>query len=231
MLKSGGGCAFGPNLYISSSWHHFDDLPELPIRWQDARVAALGVHENGRSRKVIVGDDCWIGINVVIAPGVHIGRGCVVGANTVVTKDVLPYSVVAGAPARVLRVRMNFSPPRSLYADRSDHIPYFYSGFRQWGDGVDNLVSALECGGWCADDGAFTIALDAKVGSDICLRLMTANSGTLRHGSQLVKLSRGPSTVEIVAEPSDGGLLMFVWAPTSSKVKSTIIIIAVEQKN
>ena len=69
----------------------------------------LGVDQNFRDRrrakKVAIGHDVWIGHGAVIMPGVSIGNGAVVGANAVVTKDVAPYTIVAGAPARVLRRR------------------------------------------------------------------------------------------------------------------------------
>lgn len=52
-----------------------------------------------------VGNDVWIGCNVVILPGVTIGDGAIVAAGSIVTKDVPPYAIVAGTPARVLRYR------------------------------------------------------------------------------------------------------------------------------
>lgn len=54
-------------------------------------------------KEIHVGEDCWIGGNVVILPGVSIGRGSVVGAGSVVTKSVDEFTVVAGNPARVIR--------------------------------------------------------------------------------------------------------------------------------
>ena len=56
---------------------------------------------------MIIGDDCWIGRRVMIMPGVKIGEGCVIGAGAVVTKDIPPYSVAAGVPAKVVKTRMN----------------------------------------------------------------------------------------------------------------------------
>jgi len=59
-------------------------------------------------QRVTIGHDTWIGHGVVIMPGVRVGNGSVVGSNSVVTRDVPAYSIVAGAPARVLRQR--FTP-------------------------------------------------------------------------------------------------------------------------
>lgn len=61
-----------------------------------------------RRQRVFIGHDTWIGHGAVIMPGVRVGNGAVVGSNSVVTKDVLPYAIVAGTPARVLRMR--FAP-------------------------------------------------------------------------------------------------------------------------
>ena len=79
--------------YIVDQDHEFS-TPDVPIAKQGVRAAP-----------VIVDDDVWIGSHAVVLRGVHIGRGAVVGANSVVTSDVPAYSVVAGSPARVIRAR------------------------------------------------------------------------------------------------------------------------------
>lgn len=55
------------------------------------------------SKPVVIDDDVWIGAGAIILPGVHIGRGAVIGAGAVVTRDVSPFAVVAGVPARLVR--------------------------------------------------------------------------------------------------------------------------------
>jgi acetyltransferase-like isoleucine patch superfamily enzyme len=64
-----------------------------PITWQ-------GFESKGPTR---IGENSWLGANVVVTSGVSIGERCVIGANSVVTKDVEPFSLAVGAPARVQR--------------------------------------------------------------------------------------------------------------------------------
>lgn len=67
--------------------------------------ATKRIDEQGISTKpVVIGDDVWIGANAVILPGVTIGRHAVVAAGAVVTKDVPDYSLVAGIPAKVIKL-------------------------------------------------------------------------------------------------------------------------------
>jgi len=62
------------------------------------------IDQQGVSTKaVVIGDDCWIGANAVVLPGVNIGKHCVVAAGAVVTKDVPAHSLVAGVPAKVIK--------------------------------------------------------------------------------------------------------------------------------
>jgi acetyltransferase-like isoleucine patch superfamily enzyme len=77
---------------VSDASHRFDDL-EKPITWQ-------GFTSKGPTR---IGDNCWLGANVVVTSGVTIGQRCVIGANSVVTRDIPAFSVAAGAPAAVLK--------------------------------------------------------------------------------------------------------------------------------
>lgn len=92
-IQIGNDVNMGPRVIIHSSNHKYSD-PNILIRKQG--------HDN---KKVIIEDDVWIGAGVIILPGNTIGKGSVVAAGAVVTKDVDPYTVVAGVPARKIRVR------------------------------------------------------------------------------------------------------------------------------
>jgi acetyltransferase-like isoleucine patch superfamily enzyme len=84
----------GPGVRIFSEDHAFDAL-DRPIRAQGTRRA-----------RVTIESDCWLGAGVTVVAGVTIGRGCVIAAGAVVTRDVPPYSVAAGVPARAIRSRV-----------------------------------------------------------------------------------------------------------------------------
>ena len=115
-------CIFAPNVFVSSGTHVFSALPHLPIQEQE-RLAPVA------SKPIRIFCDCWFGINSVLMPGVSIGRGCVIGANTVVTADLPPYSVAVGNPAKVVRQRLSFSPKSRIDATEEKDAPYFYDGF------------------------------------------------------------------------------------------------------
>jgi NDP-sugar pyrophosphorylase family protein len=122
--RVGADCIFAPDVFVSSGTHPFREIPHLPIREQERRLAQQGV---SLDRPVWIQDDCWIGTHVVIAPGVTVGKGSVIGANSVVTKDVPPYSVVAGMPARVIGQRLEWTPPARVDLAVETDRPYVLS--------------------------------------------------------------------------------------------------------
>ena len=130
-VRIGAGCIFAPNVFISSGTHPFRDIPHLPIRVQEKKIISLRGSLAHLDRPIWIQDDCWLGINVVVCPGVTVGKGSVVGANAVVTQDVTPYSIVAGVPAKVIGRRLDWCPKKSLRADSEEDAPYILSGLRR----------------------------------------------------------------------------------------------------
>ncbi len=62
-------------------------------------------HQGMRISEVVIGNDVWIGMRVIIMPGVKVGDGAVIGAGAVVTKDVPDFAIVGGVPAKIIRYR------------------------------------------------------------------------------------------------------------------------------
>src|SRR4051812_6149583 len=92
LVEIGDHCMFANGCFVTDANHRFDRLDQ-PVTWQ-------GFTSKGPTR---VGDNVWCGANVVITSGVTVGERCVIGANSVVTPDLPPFSIAAGVPARVLR--------------------------------------------------------------------------------------------------------------------------------
>lgn len=90
----GNDVLIAPNVSILSRMHEFART-DIPMSLQGYRP------EKG----VVIGDDVWLGRNVVVLPGVNIGKGVIVGAGAVVTKDIPDYAIVAGVPAKVVKMR------------------------------------------------------------------------------------------------------------------------------
>ena len=93
LIDIGEHCEFAPGVIITSRGHSFERR-DIPMMQQPSIFA-----------KVTVMDDVWIGCNASIMPGVTIGKGAIVGAGAVVTKDVPEYTMVLGVPARVVKER------------------------------------------------------------------------------------------------------------------------------
>lgn len=97
-LTIGRHVLFASNVFVTDHDHGFLD-PDLPVAQQPLIVAQTRID-----------DWSWLGENVVVLKGVAIGRGAVIGANSVVTRDIPPFAIAAGAPARVLKMRPQAPP-------------------------------------------------------------------------------------------------------------------------
>jgi acetyltransferase-like isoleucine patch superfamily enzyme len=108
LVEIGAHCMLANGCFVSDANHRFAD-PDRPITWQ-------GFESRGPTR---IGENCWMGANVVVTSGVVIGQRCVIGANSVVTRDIEPFSIAAGAPAKVLR-RVGFAAADTARSDPRD---------------------------------------------------------------------------------------------------------------
>lgn len=93
-LTIGNYVQIAPYVWIMNAIHEYESL-DKPMYEQKG-------YKTGR---IIIKDDVWIGLRAIIMPGVTIGTGAVIGAGAVVTKDVPPYAVVGGVPAKVIKYR------------------------------------------------------------------------------------------------------------------------------
>lgn len=89
--------------------HMMDTISTFPfnIMGGDWSKATSDIKHLAYKGDTIVGNDVWIGYESVIMPGIKIGNGAIIGAKSVVTKDVEPYSIVGGNPAKLIRKRFS----------------------------------------------------------------------------------------------------------------------------
>ena len=114
ILSSSGGISIGSSVLIAGNCYigggrYITDRLDIPMMQQ-------GVFTRG---KIIIQDDVWLGASSVVLDGVKIGKGCIIGAGSVVTKDLPDYAIAAGVPAKIIKMRTEandvVNPPSSHY--------------------------------------------------------------------------------------------------------------------
>jgi acetyltransferase-like isoleucine patch superfamily enzyme len=129
-LRIGNFVSIGPDVKIfvgRQGRHPLDLLSTFPIGmlspgpFKPARATYSRVFQN--SLDVTIGSDVWIGTNAVVLAGIEIGHGAVIGAQSLITKPVPPYSVVGGVPARVIKPRFSQDIVARLLAVRWWDLP------------------------------------------------------------------------------------------------------------
>ena len=120
-------------VFAACSEHCTNTISTFPLKVKCLHLVAYEAFSKG---DIIVEDDVWIGQNAIILSGVHIGQGAVIAAGAVVTKDVPPYAIVGGNPAKVIKYRFEQSIIEELlkvdfskldYTQVEDHIDDLYT--------------------------------------------------------------------------------------------------------
>ena len=103
-------CSVAPNVCIALGNHNASYITTHPFIYDKKyNFVFKDMHKKDDNKKTIIGNDVWIGANANIKRGVSIGNGAIVAMNSVVTKDVPDYAIVAGNPARIIRYRFELA--------------------------------------------------------------------------------------------------------------------------
>lgn len=105
-----------PFHYLSSSFYRISNnwFPDDEAHQVTEKIRNIPFPSRRRRQKTIIGNDVWFGANSIVLKGVSIGDGAVIGAGAVVTKDIPPYAIVAGNPAKLIRMRFDSSTVEKL---------------------------------------------------------------------------------------------------------------------
>ncbi|NKF08517.1 CatB-related O-acetyltransferase [Clostridium gasigenes] len=141
-------CSIAFNCQIGMWQHPTNYISTSPKTYANSNIFGfkhIWEHTNGPS----VGNDVWIGSNAVISRGVTIGDGAIVGANAVVTKDIPPYAIVAGVPAKVIKYRFDEETIDLLLKYKwwdmeKEELLSLKSFFELGEDGVKELVNKMK---------------------------------------------------------------------------------------
>lgn len=109
--------ACGAKFIFTSANHTLKSLSTypFPLFWEEYGLAQKDVTQAWDNKgDIIIGNDVWIGYEAVIMSGIHIGNGAIIGTRAVVTKDVEPYTIVGGVPAKPIKKRFNDETVKKL---------------------------------------------------------------------------------------------------------------------
>ena len=147
-VEVGAFCSISDNVVVGGGNHPLEWVSTSPAFYKgrdsiSKRLASL--EYDSSDAHTIIGNDVWIGNGVLIKPGVTIGDGAVVGMGSVVTKDVEPYTIVGGNPAKMIRKRFAEETIRKLLAIKWwDWKDEKLSMYRQYFNNTNELLSKLE---------------------------------------------------------------------------------------
>ncbi len=100
-------CSIGRNVIIGSGSHDFGALSTSPALKTNSNPPVLKYADPSKEIRVKVGNDVWVGDNAYIMSGITIGDGSIIASGSIVTKNVPPYAIVGGIPAKIIKMRFS----------------------------------------------------------------------------------------------------------------------------
>ncbi|MGD0711794.1 MAG: CatB-related O-acetyltransferase [Bacteroidales bacterium] len=103
-------CSIGPNFMCGIGIHQISGISTSPMFYSTMKQNGFTLSKEDKiqeRKKIIIGNDVFIGANVTILDGVTIGDGAVIGASALVNKDILPYAITVGVPAKIIKFRFS----------------------------------------------------------------------------------------------------------------------------
>ena len=107
-VKTGRFCSFGHNIIFRLNTNH--NIKNISTHHLDYKYRTKGGHKSSDvtyKGDIVFGNDIWVGDNATFLPNVHVGDGAIIGTNAVVAKDIPPYAIAVGNPARVVKYRFS----------------------------------------------------------------------------------------------------------------------------
>lgn len=153
----GAFCSIANGVIIGGAQHPLNWVSTSPVFYKaDGGTGLhLGSLDIPKSKKTVIGHDVWIGQRAILMQGITIGNGAVIGAGAVVTKDVPPYAIVAGVPAKIIRNRFDDDLIAKLQESKWWMLPddklKQYSEYINDPKGLCNVLKQSEIGGVNAD--------------------------------------------------------------------------------
>ena len=150
-------CSIGPQVIISPGQHSWDFLTTHPIASDNYGGGGLVYHPEykrlmfttisrptkAHKGRVVIGNDVWIGSRSIIMSGVTIGNGAIIAAGSVVTKDVLPFQVVGGCPAKPIKMRFDKDTAEKINDSKWWDYDFGELPERDFSD-IDGFLAALK---------------------------------------------------------------------------------------
>lgn len=131
-------CSIGPNFCCGFGIHPIDGISTSPMFYSTAKQNGITLCKEGKfdeAKHTVIGNDVFIGANVTVLDGVNVADGAVIGAGAVVVKDIPPYAIAVGVPAKVVKYRFDESTIKALLE-------------KQWWNGTEEELKQIERDFW-----------------------------------------------------------------------------------